>query len=387
MAKNVKETILSTLVNGPEILNEIEVLKSTEPNKIKHTNMANDIVYKLHKPLNLIVNEIIDTHKKAKIIRFNSVDGYLPPFEAGQYMNIFTEIEGVRTSRPYSISSSPSNRAYYEITVARGRDGFVSDYFLDKVKVGDVFEAVGPAGEFVYQKVFHSKKALYLAGGSGITPFLSMVRETLSTNTDRDMVMLYGCTNEDAALYLDEFRDFEKHYSNFKCIFVASDPSPEYKGETGFMTKELIKKLVPDFSERTSYICGPQIMNDFVVKELTDLNVPKKQIRREMFGAKKDITCEEGWPSALTGEEIFKVKVGDKTIEAKSSESLLTSLERNNILINACCRSGECGLCRVKLVSGKVFLSKGILARKADEKYGYIHSCKSYPISDIEIMI
>lgn len=387
MAKNIKDTLLSTLVNGPEILNEIEVLKKTEADKIKHKNLANDIVYKLHKPLNLCVNEIIDTHKKAKIIRFNSVDGYLPPFEAGQYMNIFTEIEGVRTSRPYSISSQPSNRAYYEITVARGRDGFVSDYFLDDVKVGDKFEAVGPAGVFVYQKVFHSKKALYLAGGSGITPFLSMVREALSTNIDRDMVMLYGCTTEDAALYLEEFRDLEKRYNNFKCIFVSSNPTPEYTGETGFMTKELIERLVPDFMDRTSYICGPQIMNDFVVKELTALNVPKKQIRREMFGAKKDITCEEGWPKDLTGEEIFKVKVGDKTIEAKASESLLTSLERNNIFVNVCCRSGECSLCRVKLVSGKVYLSKGALLRKADEKYGYIHSCKSYPISDMEIML
>ena len=52
-----------------------------------------------------------------------------------------------------------------------------------------------------------------------------------------------------------------------------------------------------------------------------------------------------------------------------------------------CCRSGECSLCRVKLVSGEVFLAKGMLRRFADEKYGYIHSCKAYPMGDIEIML
>ncbi|MEG1305461.1 MAG: 2Fe-2S iron-sulfur cluster binding domain-containing protein, partial [Oscillospiraceae bacterium] len=85
--------------------------------------------------------------------------------------------------------------------------------------------------------------------------------------------------------------------------------------------------------------------------------------------------------------EVFKLTVGDRVIDAKSGESVLTALERAGVRVNVCCRSGECSLCRVRLVSGKVFLSKGIMLRMADEKFGYIHSCKAYPISDIEISI
>ena len=77
--------------------------------------------------------------------------------------------------------------------------------------------------------------------------------------------------------------------------------------------------------------------------------------------------------------------IGGKTIEGKSSESLLTSLERAGVRVNVCCRSGECSLCRVKLESGKVFMPRGALLRYADEKFGYIHSCKAYPISDVRL--
>lgn len=387
MAKNIKETLLGTLVHGEEILENIRVMRSVSADKISCENVA-AASERLHsKSLSLLVSSISDTGKNAKVIRFVSENGYLPPFEAGQYINIFTEIDGVRTSRPYSISSSPKQRAYYEITVARIKDGFVSDFFLDDVKVGDRFEANGPAGVFRFQPVFHSRKSLFLAGGSGITPFLSMTREIVDAALDRDVVMLYGCRSSKAALYDEELRAYSENYPNFKYHLIVSDEDDSWNGETGFIDRNLIMRLVPDYAERTCYICGPQVMNDFCKNELEELGLPEKQIRREMFGTRRDIQNEPGWPENLTGDEVFNVKIGERVIPAKSGESLLTALERSGVRMNVCCRSGECSLCRVKLVNGKVFLSKGVLQRYADEKYGYIHSCKAYPISDLEIII
>lgn len=387
MAKNIKETLLGTLVHGEEILENIRVMRSVSADKISCENVA-AASERLHsKILSLLVNSISDTGKNAKVIRFVSENGYLPPFEAGQYINIFTEIDGVRTSRPYSISSSPKQRAYYEITVARIKDGFVSDFLLDDIKVGDRFEANGPAGVFRFQPVFHSKKSLFLAGGSGVTPFLSMTREIVDAALDRDVVMLYGCRSSGGALYDEELRAYSEKYPNFKYHLVISEKDDSWNGETGFIDRNLIKRLVPDYAERTCYICGPQVMNDFCKTELQELGLPEKQIRREMFGTRRDIQNEPGWPENLTGDEVFNVKIGERIILAKSGESLLTALERSEVRMNVCCRSGECSLCRVKLVDGKVFLAKGTLQRYADEKYGYIHSCKAYPISDLEIII
>lgn len=387
MAKNIKETLLGTLEHGQQIMENIRVMRSVSADKLPTDSVARPAEAILRKELKLVVQSVTDTGKQAKIFRFVSEDGYLPPFEAGQYINLFTQIEGVRTSRPYSLSSSPKQRAYYEITVARTRDGFVSDYLLDQVKPGDRFTANGPAGVFRYQPVFHSKKSLFLAGGSGITPLLSMTREILDAGLDRDVVMLYGCRNPEAALYHEELTAYSATFPNFRYHLVVSDPVENWDGERGFLDEALIRRLVPDFAQRTSYICGPQVMNDFCKSALEAMGVPEKKIRREMFGARRDIQNEPGWPAELTGNEVFTITVGDKKIPAKSGEPVLVALERAGVRVNVCCRSGECSLCRVKLVSGNVFLARGMMRRYADEKYGYIHSCKAYPMGDIEIML
>jgi ferredoxin-NADP reductase len=387
MAKNIKETLLGTLEHGQQIMENIRVMRSVSADKLPTDSVARPAEAIHRKELKLVVQSVMDTGKQAKIFRFVSEDGYLPPFEAGQYINLFTQIEGVRTSRPYSLSSSPKQRAYYEITVARTRDGFVSDYLLDQVKLGDRFTANGPAGVFRYQPVFHSKKSLFLAGGSGITPLLSMTREILDAGLDRDVVMLYGCRNPEAALYHEELTAYTAAFPNFRYHLVVSDPVENWDGERGFLDEALIRRLVPDFAQRTSYICGPQVMNDFCKSALEAMGVPEKKIRREMFGARRDIQNEPGWPAELTGNEVFTITVGDKKIPAKSGEPVLVALERAGVRVNVCCRSGECSLCRVKLVSGNVFLARGMLRRYADEKYGYIHSCKAYPMGDIEIML
>lgn len=388
MAKTLKETLLGTLVHGEEVLENIRITRKVSPDKLPLGREADVRVAQLHaKELSLVVSAIEDTGKNAKVFRLSARNGYLPPFEAGQYINIFTEIDGVRTSRPYSISSSPRQRAYYEITVARTTGGFVSDYFLDQVKVGDTFAANGPAGVFRYQPVFHKKHSVFLAGGSGITPFMSMLREILEARLDRQVTLLYGCRCAESALFHEELQAYAETFSNFSYHLVVSDATDCWTGETGFIDAKLITKLVPDISEATYYICGPQVMNDFCKKELEGLGVPEKRIRREMFGARRDIEHEDGWPKELSGQEVFKLSVGGRTIDAKANESILTALERAGVRVNVCCRSGECSLCRVKLVSGRVFLAKGMMLRMADEKFGYIHSCKAYPISDVEIML
>lgn len=126
-------------------------------------------------------------------------------------------------------------------------------------------------------------------------------------------------------------------------------------------------------------------MHHFCKNTLLNMGMKQKDIRDEVFGSSQDITKEEGWPTNINKDDVFKLKVGDKVIDAKANEPILVALERAGIRVNVCCCSGECSLCRVKLASGKAYLANGMLLRLADQKYGYIHSCKAYPISDLEI--
>ncbi len=115
--------------------------------------------------LNLRVSQIISETPTASTIRFVSTDGYLPPFQAGQYINLFLEVKGVRTSRPYSISSSPGQTGYYDITVKRVDGGFVSDYLLDHTAPGQTFTASSPSGNFYFNPLFHSREMVLERAG------------------------------------------------------------------------------------------------------------------------------------------------------------------------------------------------------------------------------
>lgn len=383
--KGIKETLLSTLVHGEEIISSIRVMRKNSNDKISTTSVtaASDRIHP--KQLNLVLNEIIDTNENAKILRFISKDGMLPPFEGGQYITVTGEVGGSLTSRAYSLSSSPSQRGYYEITVETFPGGFFSKHMVEDLKIGDEVIAYGPNGTFTYNPVFHKKKSLFLAGGSSITPFLSQIRETLHKGLDRDIVLLYGSKDYSHCLYNKEFEEYAKKFPNFKYHLIISEKEDGYNGDVGFLDKEYIAKHCPDYLERTAYICGPNVMHYFVKQQLELLGLKRKDIRDEMFGAPMCLNEEPGYPKGITKDQIFNLTVGDKTIPARADESILVALERAKIRVNVCCRSGVCSLCRVKLIKGQVFVANGTLTRQADEKFNYIHSCKSYPISDLTI--
>lgn len=346
-----------------------------------------EIVNRLHPyRITLKVADITDITGTSKSIRLVPLDGYLPPFQAGQYINLFVEVNGIRTGRPYSISSSPAQKAYYEITVKRKAGGFVSAYLLDQVNVGDILESTGPAGHFHYNPLYQGKRLVFLAGGSGITPFMSMIREVTDRSLNRNIHLIYGCRSPEDVPFLDELKYRAEKFSNFTFDIVISDPADGWDGLTGLIDADLIKKIIGDIDGSTFYICGPSQMYDFCIPELQKLNIPRRRLRQEIAAGAVDITADPAWPTKIKANACFSIKYGDKVIPAKAKESILVAFERTGIALENCCRAGECSLCRVKLISGNVFQASTALVRKSDRKAGYIHACASYPLSDLEIM-
>lgn len=371
-----------------EIEHEREILKKYGSDFTYYRGTVGQVIAALHpKKLSLSVSEIHEETPSTRTFRMVSRDGYLPPFQAGQYINLFVDCGGIRTSRPYSISSSPTQTGYYDIAVRRVDDGFVSNYFLDEVKVGDGFESTSPSGNFHHDPLFHGDELVFLAGGSGITPLMSMIREIADRNLSRSIVLLYGSRTPDDIIFHERIREISLRHPNLSYIPVISDPPAGYTGHTGFITSALIKKTVPDVSSRTFYLCGPELMYAFCLQELQKLGVRKRRIRLEVFGPPRDVTLQPGWPDGIRKDTEFTVKIKGKAVEAKAGETLMASLERHGIVIPAQCRSGECSLCRTRLVSGKVYHPEGVKLRKSDRTFGYIHPCMAYPLEDVELML
>ena len=184
-------------------------------------------------------------------------------FKAGSYLSIFLEIDGMKISRPYSISSSPKEalEGHYSLTIKRVPHGIASNYMLDHFKVGDQVSVSGPLGEFVYLPIRDGKTVIGVAGGSGITPFYAFAKAIVEGDENFNLVLLYGSRKEKDILFKDEFNDLEKASSKIKVVHVLSDEENE-KYEHGFITADLIKKyaLKEDYS---IFLCGPSGMYHF----------------------------------------------------------------------------------------------------------------------------
>ena len=116
--------------------------------------------------------------------------------------------------------------------------------------------------------------------------------------------------------------------------------------------------------------------------------MPPQRVKRELFGPPEDVTQEPGWPKEMAADQIWRVEIaGKKHIQAPASEPLMNSLERHGIVVPAVCRAGSCSACRIRLLSGRVFLPAGARLRESDRKNGYIHSCVAYPLEDLTIRL
>lgn len=344
--------------------------------------------------LDLVVTDVRPASKTATTVRFERQDGKkLPPFYAGQFMVIDFPIGESLVSRPYSISSAPyqarlSEHAFVEITVRRSKgDGFICDYINDSVKVGDTFRGMIGCGQFYYEPLRDAKHVVALAGGVGITPFASMAREIAHGTLDFDLTILYGSVSSDDITLKDELDQLQS--DKLRIVHVLSGDEPDWTGERGFLTAELIKKYSAE--DTTYFICGPQVMYKFLRGELAKLNPPQRRVRFEVFGQAKDITVFEGYPQEVK-DKTFQLTVvrgvHEDVIPAKATESLVVALERAGIRIETGCRSGECGFCRTKVLSGNVYVCPESDGRRgADKDFGYVHACAAYPISDVKIKI
>ena len=352
----------------------------------EYRDAVRKVVSRIHpRMMDLRITNVIEETPTTKTFRFERIDGKLPPFRAGQYVNLHVKLSRVSTSRSYSISSPPGED-HIDLTVRLKPGGFVSPYLLEEAKAGDVFESSGPAGQFYYEPLIDLGELVFIAGGSGITPFMSMLRNFAKQGWPVKVNLIYGSRSLDDVIFAGELDRLSRNNKNLNYALALSEPSEEYKGVTGFITDHLIKSHVGGLSGKTFMICGPNAMYDFVMEQFQALKVPPYKIRRELQGPPDDITMAPGWPVKVKADHDFTVEVvGKKVIVAKAGEPLLNSLERNGLAVPALCRSGECSYCRMKLLSGNVFVPSHAGLRESDRLNGYIHSCTSYPVEDLTV--
>ena len=355
---------------------------------------ANVLAKKLHPNVQYAVVAAIAEHKDAKSFTLapdaeKGVES-LAYFRAGQYVSIALDIGEAKLNKPYTIRSCPKDalNGTYTITVKRTANGFASDYILDNWQVGTKVKLSAPLGEFYHQELRDAKHVVALAGGSGITPFYSMAAAIADGTEDFNLTILYGSRTKDAILLGDELETVAAA-SNGKVKVVHVLSHEEAEGcEKGFITAELIKKYAPE-GDYSVYLCGPKAMYGFMEAELPKLGLKARRIRKELPGEYGDPTGDEKYPKEAAGKtyEITVLIRGEsQTVTCRADQTILDALEKAGIRAPSHCRSGECGWCHSRLVSGDVYIPEDTDGRRlADKKFGWVHPCCSYPLTDITI--
>lgn len=351
---------------------------------------------KLHPPiLHLQIAAVREETALARTYRLtNSVSkAPLPPFRAGQYISVRDKVDKGTVSRPYSISSAPyQSDSFYEITISHKAGGFFSKYALENWEEGKAITAEGPFGNFYYEPLRDKCKIVALAGGSGITPFRSMIHHAIAGDQSPHITLIYGSSKENEIIFREELDQLARvNPQKIKVIHVVSDPSPGYKGLTGLISTEIIRSVIDEPTDHSYFLCGPEAMYKYCLGELAALQIPRRLIRQELSGNFEDVFKGSDYPGEKSArkvsiEYIFRTKEGK--LKANTAETILTAFERAGLEPQAHCRSGECGFCRTLLLSGEVYVRKESDRRRAaDHEYGYIHPCSTYPIGDLKVEI
>ncbi len=334
-----------------------------------------------------IINEVMET-SDSKTITMSVPSDAMAGFIAGQFLTFDIEIDGVRHSRCYSVSSSErdASAGSVSITVKKVRGGGVSAHLVDRPLQGTALSATGPQGEFNRAKIGEDGPLLLLAAGSGITPLMSMLRTRMQqpVASRPRALLLYANRDLGSAIFRDELVRMAQEDAGLDVRFLATrmrEPGALF----GRLSAVLIRELVPDLTMRRVAICGSMDFMAAAMEICMDLGVPAGNVFQERFGAALPVVATATTNAAERDSVQVVFDCSGQRFHMPRGANLLEAAERQGIRMESACRMGACGACIVRLTSGSVEMdhSGGISPRQ--QRQGLVLPCCSRVDDDIRL--
>ena len=316
-------------------------------------------------------------------------------FKPGQFVTLELEIEGEQLMRSYTISSAPSIPYSFSITVKRVPGGIVSNWIHDNLNEGDLIPVHGPVGQFNCID-YPAEKVLFLSGGVGITPVMSMARWFFNTNAEVDMVFAHSARTPSDIIYRAELDYMSTRIENFKLHLICeqSETGQVWSGYRGLLNRDMLQLIAPDFKEREIFCCGPTPYMAAIQQLLTDAGFDFTHYHEESFGATppSDIAAaEEQAEGAAEVEEVdidshwVTFQESGKSIQVPKGTMLHEAAAIVGLTIPKACGMGICGTSRVKVTSGQGEMNHngGISDEEIEE--GYVLSCCTSVTENVEV--
>ncbi len=342
----------------------------------------------------LKVAEIVPETAEANSIRFE-----IPPelrdafaFRAGQHLTLRASIGGEEVRRNYSLCTAPADSDWM-VTVKRISGGLFSNWVGDQLKSGDTIDVMVPHGSFTTDFAPGASRHLVgIAGGSGITPVMSLVRTLLREEPNSRFTLLYGNRDSSSVIFLEGLAALkDKHLGRFEIYHFLDQEEQDIELFNGMLSRErldeAIAALVPDAAAVDGwFICGPGPMMDAAEGVLLDRNIAKERIHIERFTADR--------PAGAVAKEMAQLQTQAEgmtvsvTLDGRTRRVPFTA---GNILDSAraaglpapfACKAGVCATCRAKVINGKVEMAVHYGLTDEEVADGYVLTCQSVPVGD-----
>ncbi|MES2119165.1 MAG: 2Fe-2S iron-sulfur cluster-binding protein [Pseudomonadota bacterium] len=342
----------------------------------------------------LEIGEIISETAEANSIRF-----VIPPelrdrfaFRAGQHLTLRATLGGEEVRRNYSLCTAPAEGDWM-VTVKRIGGGLFSNWVGDSLKPGDTIDVMPPHGSFTTEFAASNRRHLVgIAGGSGITPVMSLVRTLLREEPQSRFTLFYGNRDSSSVIFLENLAALKDKYLDRLEIYHFLDAEEQdIELFNGMLSRERLEEaipaLVPGAAEVDGwFICGPGPMMNAAEGALLDRNVPKDRIHIERFTADRPVGAV-----ALEMAELQTKAEGVSIAVTLDGRTRRVPFTQGNILDSArvaglpapfACKAGVCATCRARVTSGKVEMAARYGLTDEEVADGYVLTCQSVPLGD-----
>jgi ferredoxin-NADP reductase/DMSO/TMAO reductase YedYZ heme-binding membrane subunit len=324
----------------------------------------------------LRVARVVDETHDVKTFRLVMPGGGKLPFEhaAGQYLNLTLTIDGKPVRRSYTIASSPASRDHCEVSIKRVADGYASHHMHDAVTEGSLLSVSAPAGRFVFDGAT-ARRIVMIAGGVGITPMMSVIRWLTDRSWSGEIYLLFSVREARDVVFADEIAALRSRFPNLKVKIVVSS-------EVGHVTRATIDDFVPGLARGPVMLCGPAPMMAAMRRILVDeIGVPDGDVLEEAFVSPGAAGADTTSPAAAEARTVQFRRTG--TIADSVGLTVLEAAEEAGVALPYECRSGICGQCKTRLVSGRVTMDVQDALTAGDRAGGVILACQARAVGDV----
>lgn len=342
----------------------------------------------MSKYINLKVADVVQETADAMSLYFSTGFFSKLKYKAGQFLTLSVEVAGKEYQRAYSLNTAMNVDPLPSITIKRVDGGVVSNHILDTVSKGAKIKALKPRGNFVFDPdPVASRHLVLIAGGSGITPIISIAKTALHMEPNTTISMLYCNRNEGSIIFNQKIEELRKKFARrFEVLHMLSEPTESWNGGKGKLDEENIGGVIARFANwskpRTEYyICGPEGLMGASKNGLTKLGISENRIHLESFTASSLLL--DGNTEVFEDQEVvLKYKGKSTTVNVPGDQSILDVALDVGINIPYSCCSGSCGTCMAKLKSGEVKMIGGNVLTDKEIEQGYILTCVGHPVTD-----